>query len=94
MKNAESRAEIQLHGNRLSMAASSHSDTPQNWILPDPVIVAEKPALRRLQANLTAWRNPQPVGYQMLRVISYTEQLTFWLHYTATAALGNSEAKG
>src|SRR3954454_2962257 len=29
--------ETQSRGNPLSTAASSHSDTPENWMLPDPV---------------------------------------------------------
>jgi hypothetical protein len=40
------------------MAASSHSDAPQNWILLDPVIMAEKPAPQRLSGKFNGLEKP------------------------------------
>jgi hypothetical protein len=45
------QCETQLRGNCLSMAASSHSDAPQNWFLPDAVAAAENLALQRLSGR-------------------------------------------
>jgi len=52
------QSEIQLRGNRLPMAASSHSSPPENWILPDPGTLAENPAPRRLPGKFASPRKP------------------------------------
>src|SRR3954453_20402271 len=56
------QSETRLRGNRLPTAASSHSDTPENWILPDAVAAAENPASWRLSSNFGGLENPQPVA--------------------------------
>jgi hypothetical protein len=53
--------ETQLRGKRWPTAASNHSDTPENWILPDAVAAAENPASRRLSGKLRGPEKPQPV---------------------------------
>lgn len=57
------QSETQLRGNRLPTAASSHSDTPENRLLPDPETEAKYPACSAFRANTAARRNPQPVAY-------------------------------
>jgi hypothetical protein len=41
----------QLRGNRLPVAASSHSDAPENWTLAYPETAAENPALGRVSGK-------------------------------------------
>src|ERR1700712_900163 len=52
------QCETQLRRNRLPTAASSHSDPPENWFLPDPGALVEDPALRRLSGNLGGPEKP------------------------------------
>jgi hypothetical protein len=42
----------------LSFGGKVGSDTPENWILPDPVTAAENPASRRLSGKLGGPEKP------------------------------------
>src|SRR4051812_13709042 len=54
--------ETQLRGNCLSMAASSHSGPPENWILSDPGAAPESPALRRHSGRFGGLEKPTTSG--------------------------------
>jgi hypothetical protein len=45
------QSKTRLHGSRLPMAASSHSDAPENWTLAYPETAAENPDLRRVSGK-------------------------------------------
>jgi hypothetical protein len=61
------------------MAASGHSDAPQNWILPNPVIVAEKPAPRRVSGKSDGLEKPATSS------INRIDELVPWRMIPATA---------